>query len=280
MSVDRTILFPGQGRLGVLLVHGLGGTPVEMKTFGRRLVDAGATVLCCQLAGHCGTEEELKATSWQDWYASVAQALTRLEEHCDTVVVGGLSMGALLAARLAREEPDRVHGLIMLAPTFRYDGWSIPWYSFLLKLLMPTPIGARYRFVEREPFGVKDERIRALVVRAMNSGDPTNAGLLATPSQAVQEMWRLAAELRPTLGRIHQPTFLAHARQDDIASLRNAFTVQRELGGRVETLVLEDSYHLVTVDRQRGLVGQRAADFVRTLAAERPVIAKPVLHAV
>lgn len=269
MSIDRSILLPGQNRLGILLVHGLGGTPVEMKTFARSLLEIGATVLCCQLAGHCGTEQELKASSWRDWYASVEQGLARLEAQCDIVVVGGLSMGALLAARLAREQPERVEGLIMLAPAFRYDGWSIPWYSFLLKLLMPTPIGRRYRFVERDPYGVKDKRIRALVLRAMNSGDASQAGLLATPSQAVQEMWRLAAELKPTLSRIRQPTFLVHARQDDIADVSNAFHVQRHLGGRVETLVLEDSYHLVTVDRQRGLVGRRAAAFVRTLISER-----------
>jgi hypothetical protein len=36
--------------------------------------------------------------------------------------------------------------------------------------------------------------------------------------------------------------------------------------------VLEDSYHLVTVDRQRGLVGRRAAAFVSTLLAERSLL--------
>lgn len=276
VTLDKDVLPPDEavinwarlGRFGELLVHGLGGTPVEMKTFGCRLFDVGATVLCCQLAGHCGTEEDLKATSWRDWYASVEAALARLEESCDTIVVGGLPMGALLAARLAREQPDRVHGLVMLASTFRYDGWSIPWYSFLLKLLMPFPFGRRYRLVEREPYGVKDERIRALVLRAMSSDDPTGAGLLATSSQALREMWRLAAEMRSTLDRIRPPVFLAHARQDDVASLGNAFLVQRALGG-VEMLVLEDSYHLVTVDLQRGLVGRRAAEFVRGLVDER-----------
>lgn len=279
MTVDRTIFLPGSGvgrqRLGILLIHGLGGTPVEMKTLGRRLQESGATVLCCQLAGHCGTAEDLKSTGWRDWYASVEAGLSRLEAVCDTVVVGGLSMGALLAARLAWGQPQRVGGLVMLAPTLRYDGWAIPWYSFLLKLLINTPIGQRYAFVEHEPYGVKDARIRALVVRAMNSGDSTGAGLLSTPSQAIQEMWRLTADLKPRLPEIRQPTLLIHAREDDTASLSNAFYLQRRLGGRVDALVLEDSYHLITVDRQRDLVARRVAAFLASLAAGLPA---PAFH--
>lgn len=281
MTVDRTIFLPGSGigrqRQGILLVHGLGGTPVELKTLGRRLQEGGATVLCCQLAGHCGTADDLKATGWRDWYASVEAGLARLETVCDRIAVGGLSMGALLAARLAWAQPQRVGGLVMLAPTLRYDGWAIPWYSFLLKLLIDTPIGRRFSFVEREPYGVKDPRIRALVVRAMNSGDSTNAGLLATPSQAIREMWRLTADLRPLLPEIRQPALLIHARDDDTASLSNAFHLQRRLGGRVDALVLEDSYHLITVDRQRDLVARRVAEFLTALAAG-PALSASSLH--
>lgn len=281
MTTDRSIHLPGPGigghRLGVLLIHGLGGTPVEMKTLARKIRDAGASVLCCHLAGHCGTSEQLAGTPWQDWYASVEAALARLEQECDMIVVGGLSMGALLAARLAGQQPNRVHGLVMLAPTLRYDGWSIPWYGFLLRILIHTPIGPKLAFVEREPFGIKDERIRAAIVRAMHSGDSAAAGLLSTPSGAIREMWRLVADVRPRLGTVKQPTFLAHARNDDIANLSNAFHLQRHLAGRVDMLVLDDSYHLVTVDRQRDLVARRVSGFLTGLAAERPVRATPTL---
>jgi carboxylesterase len=53
-TVDRTIYLPG-GRTGFLLIHGLGGTPVELRFIALGLARAGHTVLCPQLAGHCGT---------------------------------------------------------------------------------------------------------------------------------------------------------------------------------------------------------------------------------
>jgi len=262
---DKSIVFEG-GRIGVLLIHGLGGTPVEMKTFGRRLVDAGATVLCCQLAGHCGTEADLIATTWQDWYASAEAALTRLRQRCDLIVVGGLSMGAVLAARLAAAHPESVHGLMMLAPTLWYDGWSTPWYRGLLRLAVHTPAGRRWRFIEQEPFGVKDERTRAVIARAMFGSDSSLAGLPATPGSSIHQLMKLIALTRRDLPRVRQKTLIVHAREDDIASLSNVFYLQKNLGGLVETLILDDSYHLVTVDRQRGLAMERAAAFVQTLA--------------
>src|SRR6266545_3707931 len=96
VGVDRTLFFPGN-KTGVLLVHGLGGTPLELKSIARGLAARGSTILCCQLAGHCGSEADLLATRWPDWYRSVETALAALEERCTTIVVGGLSMGAILA---------------------------------------------------------------------------------------------------------------------------------------------------------------------------------------
>ena len=93
----------GEGRNGVLLIHGLGGTPTELKLVAKGLARNGFKVYCCQLAGHCGTPEDLTATTWEDWYASVETAFDKLRAECDTMVVGGLSMGAVLALHLAAQ---------------------------------------------------------------------------------------------------------------------------------------------------------------------------------
>jgi len=66
---------------------------------------------------------------------------------------------------------------------------------------------------------------------------------------------------------IRQPTLIVHPREDDRASLRNAAYLQSALGGMVETCVLDDSYHIVTIDRQRDLVVERTAAFARRITA-------------
>ena len=262
---DHSLLFRGssaRGRTGVLLIHGLGGTPVELKTVARGLAARGWTVSCCQLAGHCGTEDDLLATTWADWFASAERAMAELERECDTILVGGLSFGAMIALRLAALNPDRVHGSVLLAPTLWYDGWAVPWYRFLLKAAFQAKFLKRMRFAERPPYGIKDEGIRAVVAGAMLSGKAAEAGLTCTPLGALREADELVRDVKARLSSITTPALIVHPREDDISDLSNAIYLQRNLGGLAECLVLDDSYHIVTVDRQRDILIDRAANFI------------------
>ncbi len=271
--VDRSFSV-GSGRTGFLLIHGLGGTPIELKFVAKGLARNGFAVHCCQLAGHCGDASDLLATGWQDWYASVVAAFERLRATCDTVVVGGLSMGAVLALHLAAQRPDDVHGLALYAPTLWYDGWAMPWYRFGLRLGMLTGFGRwcvrrLYSFVETAPYGIEDPAIRAVVLAAMNSGDTTQAGILVTPGASLCELCLLVDQVTPRLSAIKAPALVIQAREDDLSSIKNAQYLQRHLGGIVDTLILDDSYHIVTVDRQRDLLIESSVAFATVLSARR-----------
>ena len=265
---DRSFRLDGS-RIGVLLIHGLGGTPNELALVAKGLNRGGYTVACCQLAGHCGTEADLLATNWKDWADSVDAAFDLLKKDCDQVYVGGLSMGAILSIELASRRHDNLAGLLLYAPTLTYDGWSIPWYAFFLKLAMKTPIGKHYRFVEKEPFGIKYNRLRARIAAAMASGNSADAGLLGTPAESVQELWRLVEVVKRRLNFIETPTLILHARDDDVSSLKNAEIIARALRGPAEICVLEDCYHLVTMDRQRDVVIDRSRQFIEAVEERR-----------
>ncbi|MBO0763586.1 MAG: alpha/beta fold hydrolase [Hyphomicrobiaceae bacterium] len=264
---DRSLLLEG-GRVGIVLIHGLGGTPVELRYIAQGLARAGHTVLCCQLAGHCGTPEELRRSTWREWYASVEAAHDRLAQRCDVILAGGLSMGGILALRLANERSAGVHGLLLFAPTLKLDGWSMPWHSVFLQYVRPWPIPLEFDIAERDPYGLKDERVRRLVVASMQSGDAGAAGVFSTPVRSFANFSALVAAVTPKLGEIRQPALIVHPREDDIASLRNAQYLQSHLGGLVDTLVLDNSYHMVTLDQQRHIVAERTTGFVSWVEAQ------------
>jgi len=258
---DRAVFIPG-GRTGVLLIHGLGGTPIEMRYVAQALARSGHTVYCCQLAGHCGTPEELRRSTWRDWYASVEAAHDKLKQHCDVIFAGGLSMGAILALHLGYNRPNSVHGLLLFAPALQLDGWAMPWHSRLLRFVRPTPIPLEFDMPEQEPYGIKDERMRAIVVSGMQSGNTAEAGIFSTPLRSLANMNALCSVVRRNLGKIKQPAFIAHPRDDDMASFDNAVFMQKKLGGLVDCVVLDNSYHIVTLDQQREVVAERSIDFV------------------
>ncbi len=98
MIKDNSFFLSGN-RTGILLIHGLTGTPNEMRGIARVLHQAGYSVYGVQLAGHCGDVEDLVNSQWEDWFNSVVAAAEKLKEHTDEIFVAGLSMGSLLALK-------------------------------------------------------------------------------------------------------------------------------------------------------------------------------------
>ncbi len=277
---SREFVLPGQGAnglTGLLLVHGLAGTPNEMRQLGRSLQGAGFEVHGVQLAGHCGSLDDLVATHWQDWAESVHAAAQRLRTRVDKLVVMGLSMGAVLALELAATRPDLVDGVVALSTSFWHDGWSMPIFTrlaFLLKPVRVLGIGRRRMFLERPPYGIRNPGLRKFVLAQMNGGDSSAAGLSGTPWYSIIEMHDLSKHVRRRLRAVRAPCLVVHATEDDVSSLANADLVARQVQGPVERLLLENSYHMVTIDSDRRLLTERAIDFVRRIT-DAPTEASP-----
>jgi len=264
-TTDASFWLDG-GRDGVLLIHGLTGTPAEMRFVGKGLAEAGYTVYGMQLAGHCGGEDDLLATGWRDWYQSVEVAYRRLAQHCDRVFVGGLSMGALLGLHLAANLPrNALAGLALYSTTIWYDGWNINRFQFLLPLVLRLPFGQRYSFWEEPPYGIKDERLRQVVVSRMLGGDSAGGGLPVIRGASLGELRRLIRRIKREAHTVTTPALVMHALEDDVTSVRNADFLEQSLGGPVRKILLDDCYHMITVDRQRREVVARTVDFFRAV---------------
>ena len=262
------------GRTGILLLHGLSGTPSELRFVANGLARTGLTVHCPQLAGHGGTEEDLKNSTWTDWYRSAEQALEEMSSVCDTVIVGGLSTGAILGLMLAAKNPGKVHALALYSPTLWLSGRSVPWYMPLFRIVNFRALADLFRFPVPSHVGIKDRRIREFVRGAQAASGKAPS----TPGRVVLERHRLVKEVMKTLNEITSPALVIHARDDDFAGLDNAEYLQTELGGPVDLTVLDDSFHMVTVDRERHVVVERTIAFAeRITEAAKQAIEKATL---
>jgi carboxylesterase len=273
MIIKDQSYYVAGGRTGVLLMHGLCATPAEMRFLANGLARSGYTVYCPQLAGHGGTEADLEQTTWQDWYASAEEALVRLRTECDVVIVAGLSTGAMLALLLAARHADKVQGTALLAPTLWRNGWLVPWYARLFRTICSKPIANLIGFTKLHPHGIKDERIRDFIHNAPLNRDSPAAGQPSMPGGAVLEHRRLVKAVRTEIGNIRQPALIIHPRENDHAGLDNAWYLQRNLKGLVDAVVLDDSYHVGTVDRQRQREVERTAAFVASVA--KAIVGQP-----
>ncbi|MCH9808108.1 MAG: alpha/beta fold hydrolase [Alphaproteobacteria bacterium] len=255
------------GRVGVLLIHSLGGTPLELKYVAQGYAREGYAVECPMLPGMTNGTDVLSLSRWQDWYAEVERVFDELSAKCDTVFVGGLSAGSILALKLAKERPGEIAGLLAFAPTLWPNGWAIPWTFNFYRLVHTRWFARLFRLNQRAPYGIKDERIRKFMTDAFKSENRSIEEVYARPGVMVLEFCRLVRSVMRDVGSIKVPTFIAHPREDDQSDLRNALKLQRKLAGPVESVILDDCYHVVTLDRQRDIVLERSLDFTARLLA-------------
>lgn len=272
-----SILVPG-GRNGVLLVHSLGGSPIELKSVAHTLGQCGYTVYCPLLPGLAGGTDVSGLSSWRDWYAALEVAHEELLQHCDSIIVGGISAGTMLALRLTAMRPEKISGLMLFSPTLWPNGWAIPWHFYLFKFVNHRWAARLFHFRARKPHGIKDERLRSFILDSIQSENDTIEDLFGRGGGLVLEFRRLVRHVKPLLGQIKKHTLIFHPRQDDQSDLSNAITLQRKLSGLVEVCVLDDCYHMVTLDRQRPLVMDRVKEFAARLTKreEAQEAAKPV----
>jgi carboxylesterase len=269
-DMDFTLL--GDSRRTVILVHGLTGTPNEMRHLAYALNRAGYNVICPRLANHGEPLHVLKHTTWEQIYESVRQTFLRALETSDQVYVGGLSMSALLVLLLAEEFGDKLAGGICLAPTLVFDGWNVPWFHRLLPLASYTPLKYFLFFKESPPYGLKNQRMRATVHKFYSKatlGDIDSIakfGYAFFPVSLFYQLHRLARKVTPLLGRIRAPLLLIHPQEDDTASVGNSQLIYDRVSSRVKKLViLRDSYHVITADQEREKVAQAMKEFLADL---------------
>jgi carboxylesterase len=254
------------GKVGVLLIHGLCGTPAEMRFVAMGLGRAGYTVHCPQLAGHGGTRQDIVKTNWQDWYRSAEAALDEIRKDCDTVIVGGLCLGSIIGLHLAARHPDKVQGIALFSPTLWINGWAMPWYTKLFSLVRSRWMANLMEFPDAESLGIKCPRVREFVRAALAASDGSDLGTVGTPGAMVLEHRRMVAAAKKILDKVQQPTLIIHSRQDDYADLNNATYLRGELTGAEDLVVLEDSYHMVTLDKERHVVVERTRAFIGRVA--------------
>jgi len=263
----------------VLLVHGLTGTPAEMRPVAKQLARQGFSVLCPQIAGHCGNVADLKRSKWQDWYGSIERAFETAKLTHARVYVAGLSMGALIALKLAEEKGSRVDGLGLLSVTFFYDGWNMPHIRrrLLLPLVLYSPLRYFMSWRENPPYGIKCERTRAAVHSVLTSRDAKASekiGIFLTPAVTIHENLRLIRAAKNALSGVHSPALIVHSTEDDTASIKNAhYVAARISSGKVETFFVDDTYHVLTLDKRKYDVARRLSDFFKGCSSQRPASA-------
>jgi carboxylesterase len=232
------------GPIGVVLSHGFTGTPASLRDWAQHLADAGYTVRLPLLPGHGGTWRETNETRWPQWYDAIESAYREVAQRCDTVFAAGLSMGGTLVTRLAEEHPDGLAGLILVNPAYatkRVDAKFAPYIAWAVR--SRPSIGGDIK----KP-GVEEP-----------AGDRTPVVAFAS----LQKLWKVT---RADLASVRAPVLLYRSREDHVVDPSSAEVLK---AGAVHTtvreVILENSYHVATMDNDAPLIFEGSVQFIESL---------------
>jgi carboxylesterase len=239
------------------------------------------SVECRRLVNHGQPLSVLARTRWRELLESARghfrTARARATANGVPLVIGGLSLGAVLSLIIASENPDEVDGVICLSPTLFYDGWNVPWTQRLIPLADYLPVKHFLYLREQSPFGLKDEVLRGNVADSYERtklGDDAavaELGYAHFPLTLFCEMRHIIALCRRSLPQVHAPLLLLQAKDDDLTSPRNARYILQHVGSRrTELVILTNSYHVITADLDRAEVAAAMTRFCLSLL-EKPI---------
>lgn len=245
--MSQPIFKQGSFNAAVLLIHGFTATPQVMAPLADHLSAFGFTVSAPVLAGHEGSREQLRASTWQDWYSSCEQELKKLKATHEHVCVCGLSLGGVLTLKLAQDHPEDITALCCLATPLYLDQTV----RLIIPFLVYTPLKWFFPYKKKSGGDIKDENAK----KKYDS-------IEHMPITGIHSLMKLQKVVRKNLGSEIPPTLLIHAQDDSTAPYENMqFLAEHLHSKKVETVTLKNSYHVITIDYDKDLVNTKVADF-------------------
>jgi carboxylesterase len=240
--LDPSPFFLHGGPVGVLLIHGFTGSPPEMRRVGDYLHQRGLTVSGPLLPGHGTTVEDLNGTRWTEWTRHVEGALAELQARCESVFVGGLSMGAVLTLYLAAHQPD-LPGVVAYAPATLVSDWRMS--------LVPV-----LKYVKRKaPKGGSDMHDAESKSHVWSYDDWPIAG--------VHELQKLTREVKRLLPQVTPPLLVVCSSGDETVHPDSAqYTYDHAGSADKELVTLHGCGHVLTVDNEWESAAERTYQFI------------------
>ena len=262
----------------IVLFHGLSSSPLEFNFLSSQLAAAGYRVDTPTIPGYTFGG---KATSWKSWLNEAVKHVESLQKtESKPISVGGISLGATLALAVASELND-ILGVVALSTTLKYNGWAIPWYRSLIPLGMMVGLGDRFKYKERDPFGIKNPQIRAYIKRVLSNQDISAVGGLYMSLRHMHEGNKLCKHVRQNLSQVSSSVLTVHAIDDEIANVFNAQMIaEGSNAALLRQIYLGNSYHMITVDNERETVAAETQNFfdliygkIESIPAEEKILA-------
>ncbi len=195
--------FGSKKEVGCLLLHSFTASPSEVRPLGVFLRNCGYSGIAPLLPGHGSDPDDLRQTTWLDWYSDAREGLFYLLKNYSKVIVIGVALGAVLATMLsASPEREQISGLILIRPSQHPP-------STLVKTVLPF-----LKYIKKDFETVPEWEMESENELKKERGQFYYA---KRPTKALIELYRVIGFTNRRLELITQPTLIIHHVSDSLS---------------------------------------------------------------
>lgn len=187
------LLYNPEFTTGVVLSHGYKSSPSEIKELAYYLHERGMNVYGVRLQGHGTVSEDLRDTTWEEWYDSFNRGFAAMRQVSEKLFLAGFSTGGLIAILATVRKLNKVDGLIVINAALELQDIRMNYVVSTLNRMNDflSVIHAGLEYVEDDPefpaFNYRRNYIRSLVQLRLLMFECTQAlPLVSTPTLVIQ----------------------------------------------------------------------------------------------
>jgi len=218
---------------GIILIHGFGGSPYEMRPIGEYMKKYGFSPVYPLLPGHRENALTLGKYRMEEWIDYLQHLIHEKMKEYNSTSICGLSMGASLSIIIASE--FEFEKLILLAPPIyiRKSGFNlIPYIGFI-----------------------------NIPIKIANSS-PNPESYLSVPLPAVYQFWRTIHKSVEAIEKINSPTLIIQGLSDPMVKPEGARFIFNRLRAKKILIFVEGGNHMLTFGETAKAVKFLIKDFL------------------
>lgn len=249
------ILYDPAFTTGVVLSHGYKSSPSEIKELAHYLHENGINVYGVRLQGHGTVSEDLRDSTWEDWYDSFNRGFAAMRQVSKKLFVAGFSTGGLLAIMATVRKRNKVDGLIVINAALELQDLRVDYVVPTLNKLnnFLSLFKADLEYVESEPefplFNYKRNYIKSL-----------------------DQLHLLMHECQESLYLVTTPTLILQADEDPVVKPESAEKILEKISSDNKSMkTFERSRHVIILGEGREEVFASVHSFISRLLDEKKI---------
>ena len=233
-EVCQPFYWEGNGKHGVLLIHGFTGTCAHMRMIGEQLHHKGFTVMGINLPGHATSMDDMAHQTWHEWLNAAKDAFHQLMGKCEHVSVAGLSMGGCLSLIIGEQMQPTAVATISTPMGTKAPLW-------LARLAAPIMKNVWWR--------IRGESHRA--------DDRYDYGYAGFPTVCARHLDRLIKLARQDLHAIQCPLLVVQSHADETITADSAEIILRGASSAVKKVLwIENVPHVCTISNEAANIAE------------------------